>query len=408
MKILWLATKLPWPPVDGGRLLMLRSFQALAEAGHPPTVVAPDGGDPAAGREATRALAPWARLEAVPAAPRSRSLTLLASLLGGKPWTLGRHALPAVARRVETLLAAERYDVVQVEQLQALGSLPTSVTPPVVWRAQNVESDLWRATARHRPPPLGWWLSHQARGLARREGRAVARARAVLTLTEPDARRLAELARRQGATETRLIHLPTPFPDQLPAADTPLPGEPAVVVLGSSGWWPNRQGTEWFLHQVVPALLRRLPGVRVHCFGDLAGVEVRGGGAHGAVAGGSESVVRHHPAPEDSRQAFAPGAFLAVPLFVASGVRMKILEAWARGVPVVATTAAARGLEASDGRELLIADQADDFAQALARLAHDPELARSLVTAGRELLRRRHALPLFARELLGVYRQLSS
>lgn len=397
-RILWLATKLPWPPVDGGRLLMVRSFQALAEAGCRPTVVAPDCGDPVAAREAVQALEPWARLEAVSAMPRPRLLALLASLLGGPPWTLGRHALPAVARRLSSLLAEEPFDLIQAEQLQALGSLPRGKVPPVVWRAQNVESDLWKATARHRSFPLSPWLAHQARRLARAEGRAVRDAHAVIALTAPDARRLGELAVEQEAEHPRIVHLPTPFPHQLPAAERRLEGEPAVIVLGSGGWWPNRQGSEWFLRRVVPLLGRRLPGLRVHCFGTAPGGESRDPSI--------EEWVRYHPPPEDSREAFAPGALLAVPLFVASGVRMKILESWARGIPVVATSTAARGLEANDGRELLIADDPESFAHALHRLATDRSLAARHAEAGRNLLRRHHGLDRFAKELLGLYRQL--
>jgi glycosyltransferase involved in cell wall biosynthesis len=72
--------------------------------------------------------------------------------------------------------------------------------------------------------------------------------------------------------------------------------------------------------------------------------------------------VETHPAPADSREAFAPGAILVVPLRIASGIRMKILEAWARGLPVVATPEAAAGLEAEDGRELLLAERHDPAA----------------------------------------------
>jgi len=94
---------------------------------------------------------------------------------------------------------------------------------------------------------------------------------------------------------------------------------------------------------------------------------------------------------------------LAVPLRVASGVRMKILEAWARGLPVVATPAAAAGLGAEDGRELLLAADSDGFAAAVARLAAEPVLAAELVAAGRSALVRRHAPAAVAAELLRVY-----
>ena len=396
MKILWVATKLPWPPVDGGRLLMVRSFQALAAAGHPPTVVAPDGGNAAAADEARRTLAPWARLEAVAARPRGKARALLGSLLGGPPWTLGRHALPAVAARVGEL--AGGFDGILAEQLQALGSIPTNLGVPVVWRAQNVESDLWSATARRRQPPIGWLLGREARRLERHEGRAAAGATAVVCLTREDRDRLEEMARQHGGgpleNAATLEVRPTPFPESLDPAEEGLPGEPAVVVLGSAGWWPNQEGLDWFARAVAPDLSRRAPGARVHAFGQPPSQPV------------ADRRWVQHPAPDDSRQVFARGSILAVPLFVASGVRMKILEAWARGVPVVATSVAARGLAAEPGRELLVADHASDFAAALERLGRSPSLADELVAAGRDHLRRLHRSEDFAEGLLALFRQI--
>ena len=164
-----------------------------------------------------------------------------------------------------------------------------------------------------------------------------------------------------------------------------------MVVLGSAGWAPNRDAARFMVEEVWPVVRRRLSKAVLHLFG--GGGEARGPG------------VEPYPAPEDSAEAFAPGSVLAVPLRVASGVRMKILEAWARGVPVVATPQAAAGLGAQDGRELLVAVDAEGFAAALARLASDPELGRSLVTEARRRLTKRHAPAAVAGGLVEVYRR---
>jgi glycosyltransferase involved in cell wall biosynthesis len=108
-------------------------------------------------------------------------------------------------------------------------------------------------------------------------------------------------------------------------------------------------------------------------------------------------------APAYSREAFADGVFLVVLLCVASGVRMKILEAWVRGVPVVAIFEAAQGLEAIDGRELLLARDPGEFAHALRRLHEVPGLAAALVGAGRDRLAARHEPAAVAARLVEVY-----
>jgi hypothetical protein len=212
----------------------------------------------------------------------------------------------------------------------------------------------------------------EARRLRRFEGRTVARMGLTLALTVEDARALASLSGAAG----RVAVARAPFPALLPAGETALAGAPALVLLAGRGWPPNVLGASWFEREVWPAVRAAVPGARLHRFG-----------AEGPPSGDGVEV---HASPAESRDAFAPGAILVVPLQVASGVRMKILEAWARGVPVVATPAAVAGLEARAGRELLIAASADDFARSVRRLAEDGEHAAELVRRGRELLARQH------------------
>ena len=135
-----------------------------------------------------------------------------------------------------------------------------------------------------------------------------------------------------------------------------------------------------------------LPGAVLHLFGASPAQN-----APGIVA---------HPSPQDSAEVYAPGSILAVPLRIASGVRIKILEAWSRGVPVVATPAALVGLEATNGIEALVAGDARDFAAAIARLHREPGLAAALVAGGRRARRERHDPEDVAKRLLAEYARI--
>jgi glycosyltransferase involved in cell wall biosynthesis len=204
-------------------------------------------------------------------------------------------------------------------------------------------------------------------------------------LTQEDAARLRELA---GGGRVEVVR--AAFPD-LPPGTGRLAGEPAVAVFGSRGWLPNEESTVWFAAEVWPAVRAELPGAVLHLFGAPTGLEASG--------------IAVHPSPEDSAEVYAPGSILAVPLRIASGVRIKILEAWARGVPLVATPAALAGLEAEDGREALVARDASEFAQAIARLHREPGLAAALVEAGRQTRRERHEPERVAEGLVAAYRE---
>ena len=81
----------------------------------------------------------------------------------------------------------------------------------------------------------------------------------------------------------------------------------------------------------------------------------------------------------DLGPAYASADVVVVPLRFGGGTRIKLLEAFAHGVPVVATRAAAAGLDVTDGHHLLLADDVRDVAAAVARLATDASLAERLV-----------------------------
>jgi hypothetical protein len=369
LNVLVVATKQPWPPVDGGRLLLALTLEGLEAAGCRTTLVAPD---------------------LRPVSPAGAVTAVAASVLGGQPLAIARHRQPALRRDVERHLTAERFDLVHVEQLQALPQAEPAfrLGVPVVLREQNVESDLWAATAVRTAGLKGRLLGVESRRLARWEGKAVRRVAATLPLTAEDAARLRWLSGGKGLV--RVVR--APFPDLAPGPG-PLPGDPALVLLVSRGWLPNEDSVAWFLREVWPAVRSESPGAVLHIFG----ADPDSTPPPGAV---------HHPAPRDSAEAFAPGSILAVPLRIASGVRMKILEAWARGVPVVGTPAAVAGLEAEAGRELLVAADASAFARAVARVHREPGLADRLVEEGRRARRERHDPARVAADLLAVYREV--
>jgi len=375
---------------DGGRVVVVNTLRALRAAGHECVVVSPF--DPAKEDRhgLAAALRDFCEPRLVAAPPRSIGASMLLARARGVPLAIGRHAVTAVSEEVERLLSDRPFDVVHAEQLQALAQSDPARrhAVPVVLRAQNVESDLWSALATSWPllRPLA---RREAARLARYEGHAVGRVAAAVALTGRDAERLRSLSGRRDG----IHHVAAPFPPRLAPATAALEGEPAVVVLASD-WLPNRDGAAWFWRTVWPEVRAHCPRAVLHLFGAVRGVR-------------SAPRVVVHEAPADSREAFPPGAILAVPLRIASGVRVKILEAWARGVPVVATPEAAAGLDASDGEELLIASDPRGFATAIRRLHADASLARASVDAGRILLVARHDPVRIAERLAHIYAEVA-
>src|SRR5690606_3509151 len=153
-----------------------------------------------------------------------------------------------------------------------------------------------------------------------------------------------------------------------------------LVFVGGFRHPPNVDAVRWFCGEVFPRVRAQLPQLRFHCIGDgpppdIAGLDGRGGiHVHGYVA---------DLAP------YMDGCRIAVaPLRVGAGVKGKINLSMAHGQPVVATTLAAEGMHLRDGHDVLLADDADGFADALVRLYGDAVLWESLSRHGMDSVRR--------------------
>lgn len=379
-----MVTKPPFPPRDGGRLLLWNTLGALTEEGLKVPLVAPRLDLEAAEIE-TLATRCRPLLVDEPRWHRSWPRALALGLLSARPPVLQRHHRPRLRAAVLAAVREHRPTVVHAEQLHAFSALPRLGDTPRLLRSQNVESDLWTGYGRV-APGLRRGLARVAGAWLRRVERAAVRdACLCVAVSESDARTLRALAGAGYPVETVL----PPFPSELEPAAGDLPGDPSIVLF-AGGWLPNQIAARRFVEGVWPAIRARLPGARLHLFGN-------------ADRRLEAAALESHPAPESSRAVFARGVILAVPLEVASGIRIKVLESWARGAPVVASTLALRGLPESDEPTALVADAPEEWSRQVARLHEESGLRSRLTAAGRALLARCFGPRRIAHQWLDVY-----
>jgi polysaccharide biosynthesis protein PslH len=356
------------------------TIEALLRAGIQVTFAGP--GEAA---ERDRApVVPGLDIRCVAVHPRSLLASVVSSFVRRRPLSVVRHDHLAMRQEVASLVRDSAFDCVHIEQVQALASAGPAFSAgfPVVLRCQNVESDLWRASARW-AGMLSPLAHFEASRMAAYEARAARSVSGVVALTKGDAEAISRLSGKA------VLAVPAPFPPLLDPGTSHLDGTPPVVLLGDSRWRPNAEAARWFVSSVWSRVVDRLPGARLHAFGQEPC--------------DSHPSIRWMPSPGDSAEALPAGAILAVPLFVGSGIRIKILEAWARRVPVVASPVAAAGLDVTDGQELLIATDPTDFAAAIARYHASPALVDRTTASGAARLVAVHDPASVARQLQAVY-----
>jgi glycosyltransferase involved in cell wall biosynthesis len=169
------------------------------------------------------------------------------------------------------------------------------------------------------------------------------------------------------------------YPNALPPTPLPPAGdEEAIVFSGNMEYHPNVTAVRFFRLEIWPRLRARWPKLVWRLVGKNAAAVRRftTGDPRIEVAGPVVDAVRE----------LARSRVAVVPLLTGSGTRLKILEAWAAGLPVVSTTIGAEGLPVRDGETVLLADSAEAFASAVTRLLTCMELRQSIGSAGRLLL----------------------
>jgi len=165
-------------------------------------------------------------------------------------------------------------------------------------------------------------------------------------------------------------------------------------------WSANLHGLLWFIDEVMPLLKQTHPHARLL----IAGFGTPDSKFMQHIRGRKDIVFLGEQ--KDERPLLSQSQVFVVPLWIGAGARVKILTAWAAGIPVVSTTVGAEGLACTDGENILVADQPSEFAEKVARLMEDEDLARRLSRNGRALVEQRYSLDYAAREYDRIYNSI--
>jgi len=298
--------------------------------------------------------------------------------LGGDPFLVARDHRSAFARTVAERLAMGVLDAVyadQVSMAQYLPAVRTPAAPHTIFDAHNAVWELLRSVAPQQPT-----LAHRAaaavewRLMRRFEGRICRTADLTFAVSEGDRAAL----ERAAGTEFPSAVVPIGIeareidPVEVRADATRL------LSVATLHYPPNAQAIRWFRDAIWPLVRRTIPAAHVDVVGTRPPDDLVRWGAE------DEHVAVHGYLPDaELTPLFNDALAVIVPLQVGSGVRVKILEAMARGVPVVSTSIGAEGLDVVAGEHLLIADTPETFSAAIQRLCNDVALRRRLASEAR-------------------------
>jgi glycosyltransferase involved in cell wall biosynthesis len=392
MRILWVKTDELWPPNSGS---VLRSFHTISELAlrHQVIVLTTHP----SGEELDNLTAALSRCEDIisipPQVPNGGAKWLstrwsrLRAWCSPIPAEMHSSYVPALRRKVESLLRSGNVDVCVADYLISAPNVVFGGPAPVVLFQHNVEHLILKRWDQTRGG--GWW--HRVRGdlkwrrFRRYEARACAKATMTIAVSAVDRDLLA-----RDAPDATIRWIPTGVDTRYfsPSATPEVAG--SLVFSGTMDWFPNEDAMRYFINDILPSIRREIPDVSLTVVGKKPTPSFR--------AMASNAGVHVTGTVDDVRPYVAAAAVFVVPLRVGSGTRLKIFEALAMGKAVVSTPLGAEGLPLVHGRDFLCADGPDDFARAVISLLRDPGQRNRLGAAGRELVETRFSWPRVVQE----------
>lgn len=297
----------------------------------------------------------------------------------GMPFLMRRNQSRAMWAALRKAMTNERFDVMHVDQfaMAHYAALASHFGARVIIDVHDIMSDLLERIIETsgRNVLRRWALRTELVRLERFERDICASADVVMTVTDRDRNILSRTAPSSSLFVTVPIGIDSSAIHLLRRPRT----SQTLLTVGTLFYPPNADGIEWFIRRVYPLVKRSVPSVRFVAAGRRPPRRL-------VSLASNDSTIRLPGYVDDVAGLAAQAAAVVVPIRVGGGMRVKILEAFAMGVPVVSTSIGCEGIAATHGRHLLVADSAEDFARHLVTLLENPTLGQQIAAAARALV----------------------
>jgi glycosyltransferase involved in cell wall biosynthesis len=396
MRVLHLTTEFPWPATSGGSVRTVSQLRILASLPEVDAVTVLSVAEQPVSDADRRGLAeaiPKLRVLAPVFHPvhlfdfkRYVPRVVVLRALRGVPYLAGKWDSRAVRKVLRRELRDTPIDCVYVDHLGMARYLDeVKKDRPharVVLDQHNVESDFFEQFAERKTGAKKLVAKAEHRAAQRFEREALRAVDGVVAISGEDAKRFEALA----GVRAHVVPMVLPF-ERRPR---PRPAKNNLCYVGNLRWHPNVAGLDWFCRDVWPKIRARVPDATF----EIAGVGLK------PDASGRLPVPEAWKVPgvttvgflDDLEPLYVRSLAMLAPVFGGSGVRVKMLEGFRAGMPVVTTPDGAFGLPLEDGKQALVAGAPDDFAERVASLVEDEPLRQRIREGGYAYLEEHHSL----------------
>ena len=324
-----------------------------------------------------------------------RPVKAFLNLFTKKSYHVERFVSKAFKERLVQVLKQEHFDVVQLEMLYMapyVGDIRAHSKAMIVLRAHNVEHKIWERIAKETKFFVKrWYINHLAKTLKNYELDAIETVDGVAAITRKDAAFFRKYCSKP------IIDIPYGvYPEEF----TPkyeIEGKPKFYHIGSMNWMPNEEGIRWFIENVLPKTVEKVPDFKYL----LAGRNMPEWLTN--LKNPHVEVIGEVP---DAKAFVAQNDVAIVPLLSGSGIRIKIIESMAMGKTVITTRVGAEGILYDEEVNLIIAENPAKMVEAIRSLNENPETAVRIGQAARKLVEETYDNRKIIARLLMFYEQI--
>ena len=345
-KILILCHKPPYSTNDGGGIAMTQVLETLCASGHEVTLLSMETHKHPSKRN--NILKDFDD-NTIFVDTRIRVMGVLKNLFSDKSYILSRFDQTAFENALIKILRSKTFDSIIFESLFTSAYLKTVQKfskAQLIYRAHNIEHHIWDSKSRISSNPLTKiYYKLQAERLKKEEMRFWASMPKIACISTDDALLIAK--HTKAVVKTISLY-----------ADEQLlmqKGESSKVDffhLGAMDWLPNQQGMDWFLDKVWPELKEKEPDAEFH---------LAGRGMSQKLTKRSQEGLFNHGEIFDAQQFLSEHKVMLVPLFIGSGIRVKIIEGMAMGKCIITTDIGRQAISCTHKENILIANSKSDF-----------------------------------------------
>lgn len=296
------------------------------------------------------------------------------------------------------ILSKQKFDIIQLEGVFMgvyIPSIKKYSNAKVILRAHNIEHQIWSRHLKSEKNPLKKiYLQIQNNRLKKFELKIINTVNAVVTITEIDEANIKLInPKKQTFTSVTGINLTEyKFADKPQYPNT-------LFHFASMDWLPNEEAVTWFIEKVWPNVISKNPNTRLVLAGRGMPQKFK------KMASDTITIIEK---VNSSSAFYHQYDIMLVPLLSGSGLRIKLVEGLAYGKAIITTSIGAEGIPYENKKQMIIADTANEFSEAVIHLLQNPQLKDILQINARKLAEEKFDYKKVAKELIGFYKNIKA